>query len=362
MIRDWHASYLSDRVVMAAAQRHANTTGDDGYATAATLALTLSPAITSLQAIGARAILAPGADALHETEEAYLHGASSLGYYNNPGIGYDNHDMAPSMTRRALPGEKIRPDLICPACCRRRGQPEESGVQRQVYRCTESDCPAPLWEYVPPTDGDCYETDYGFDDPADEFYAPVGMILISSGGQVTPLATGAWIDEAFVNTHIPLPPASCPRCGPDDARTATPDVAHRCPRCSRAWAYSPGASGGPALDPSESGVSWQPVTDAQHRANAMARLASVMGIPEGLLAPAPVAEQVRAVGPRDITTEVHALLDLDPGLSMIAAIQRLVGSEPFRSDQLGDPPPLTFIPPGPASPPRPGGPLERSIR
>lgn len=335
MIRDWHATYLTDRVVMAAAARHANTTGDDGYAAAATLALSMAPAITSSAAIGARAILAPGADALDEIEEAQLAHASWRGYYDNPGIDADNHDMAPSMTRRARPEEKIRPDLICPSCCRRRGQPEESGVQRQVYRCTESDCPAPLWEYIPPVDDDTHET----------HFAPGGFaegVLIGPGGQVYSLVDRAWIDEAVScgrddcpycqgTVHSPpdqgpftdavLPPWPCPRCDPQGARAAPPDAAHRCPHCGRAWTYSPDSAGGPPLNPGDPAAVWAPVSDPQRRADAMAHIASVMGIPPEVLASAPAATEVAQ--PRDITAEVHALLNIDPGLSIIGAIQRL---------------------------------------
>lgn len=343
--RDWHATYLTDRVVMAAAQRHANTTGDDGYASAATLALTMAPGITSSAAIGARAVLAPGADALDEIEEDQLADASWQGYYSNPGIAPGNHDMAPSMTRRTRLGEKIRPDLICPACCERKGLPEESGVQRQVYRCTEADCRSPLWEYVPPVDDDDYATSFEpyLDDegqPFDPDSISIEATLIGPGGMVLHLTPSADCrPDQGPFTDMILPPWSCPACDPQGARAAPPDAAHRCPHCDRAWVYGPSSAVGPPLggpiDPQDPRAVWTPITDPQQRADFAARLASVMGIPGEMLVPDSVTEQaqhgaavdaaaqVRATTPPDVTAEVRALLNLDPGLSMLEAIRRL---------------------------------------
>jgi hypothetical protein len=144
--RDFHATYLTDPTAMAAAQRMAATTGEDGWAAAWTLAQTLPPAFSSHDAAGAREILAPSTR-LSVPEEAGLRRASSRGYYRNPNIALGNSDMAPSMVRQARPGETVRPDLRCPPCCGRAGEPEESGMPGQVYRCT--DC-GHSWEYQPP--------------------------------------------------------------------------------------------------------------------------------------------------------------------------------------------------------------------
>lgn len=144
--RDWHATYLTDPTAMAAAQRMAATTGEDGWAAAYTLAQTLPPAFSSHDAAGAREILAPSTR-LSAPEEAGLRLASSAGYYRGPNIGLGNSDMAPSMARQARPGETVRPDLRCPPCCDKAGEPEESGMPGQVYRCT--DC-GHSWKYQPP--------------------------------------------------------------------------------------------------------------------------------------------------------------------------------------------------------------------
>jgi hypothetical protein len=144
--RDFHATYLTDPTAMAAAQRMAATTGEDGWAAAWTLAQTLPPAFSSHDAAGAREILAPSTR-LSAPEEAGLRRASSVGYYRDPNIGLGNSDMAPSMVRQARPGETVRPDLRCPPCCDAAGEPEESGMPGQVYRCTAC---GHSWEYQPP--------------------------------------------------------------------------------------------------------------------------------------------------------------------------------------------------------------------
>lgn len=60
MTRDWHATYLDDRVTMAAAHRHVATTGEDGWAAAAQLAHHIEPGLGNWDAVGAAAVLAPG--------------------------------------------------------------------------------------------------------------------------------------------------------------------------------------------------------------------------------------------------------------------------------------------------------------
>lgn len=157
MGRDWHATYLTDARAMAAARERAMRTGDDGWATAYTLALTLPPASGSHDAVGARDILVPQTlpDAGELARLAHATPADPDanhlgGYYEEPNIAVGNLDLSPSMTRRAKPGEVIRPDLKCPACCAADGEPEQSGMQQQTYRCTACH---ELWNYVPGVDG-----------------------------------------------------------------------------------------------------------------------------------------------------------------------------------------------------------------
>jgi hypothetical protein len=159
--RDWHATYLTDPRAMDAARARAVRHGEDGWSAAYTVALTLPAAPGSHAATGARDVLVP--DTLPDAAElTRLADATPTdpdvtgtigGYYDEPNIDYDNRDMAPSMTRRARPDEVIRPDLRCPACCASAGDPEETGMPEQVYRCTECH---ELWEYVPGVDGGGY--------------------------------------------------------------------------------------------------------------------------------------------------------------------------------------------------------------
>jgi hypothetical protein len=154
MTRDWHATYLTDPRAMAAARDRVTATGEDGWAAAYTLALTLPPASGCYDAVGARDVLVPDtlpdADELARLERATPNEGGG-GYYGEPNISFDNPDMAHSMVRRALPHEKIRPDLRCPKCCQAAGDADEAGMPGQVYRCT--DCPE-SWEYRAPADQD----------------------------------------------------------------------------------------------------------------------------------------------------------------------------------------------------------------
>lgn len=59
MTHDWHATFLDDRVTMAAAQRHATATGEDGWAAAVALAGRVEPGLGNRDAIGAAAVIAP---------------------------------------------------------------------------------------------------------------------------------------------------------------------------------------------------------------------------------------------------------------------------------------------------------------
>lgn len=149
---DWHASYLTDPRTMAAARERAMRTGEDGWAAAYTLALTMPPAPGSLQAGWARDVLVP--DTLPDDDELVrLERATPAddeapsGYYGEPNIGLDNPDMPASMVRRARPNETIRPDLRCPKCCQAAGCDDETGMPFQVYRCTEC---GQSWEYLSP--------------------------------------------------------------------------------------------------------------------------------------------------------------------------------------------------------------------
>jgi hypothetical protein len=138
---------------MAAARDRVTTTGEDGWAAAYTLALTLPPASGCYDAVGARDVLVP--DTLpDEFELARLERATpeeddeSGGYYGEPNIDHGNLDMAHSMVRRARPSETVRPDLRCPKCCQAAGDEDEAGMPGQVYRCT--DC-GDSWEYHSPS-------------------------------------------------------------------------------------------------------------------------------------------------------------------------------------------------------------------
>jgi hypothetical protein len=151
-VTDWHASYLTDPRTMAAARERAMRTGEDGWAAAYTLALTMPPAPGSLQAGWARDVLVP--DTLPDDDELVrLERATPAddeapsGYYSEPNIGLDNPDMPASMVRRARPDETIRPDLRCPACCASAGEPEEVGMAYQAYRCPAC---SQSWEYTSP--------------------------------------------------------------------------------------------------------------------------------------------------------------------------------------------------------------------
>lgn len=154
-MHDWHATFLTDPRTMAAARERALRTGEDGWAAAYTLALTMPPAPGSLQAGWARDVLAPDtlpdAAELARLERATPEGDDApSGYYGEPNIDFDNPDMSVSMVRRARPDETVRPDLRCPACCASAGDPEEVGMVNQAYRCTEC---SQSWEYVPEVDG-----------------------------------------------------------------------------------------------------------------------------------------------------------------------------------------------------------------
>lgn len=163
MRRDFHAAYLTDPRAMDAARDRAVRHGEDGWAAAYTVALTLPAGPGAHAATGARDVLVPqtlpDADELARLEYATSGDDECGGYYDEPGIAYDNPDMAPSMTRRPRDGELIRPDLRCPKCCEVAGESEELGVPYQTYRCTGC---RELWNYVPPTDddeharGECY--------------------------------------------------------------------------------------------------------------------------------------------------------------------------------------------------------------
>lgn len=160
MARDWHATYLTDQRAMDAVRDRAVRHGDDGWAAAYTIALTLPAAPGSHAATGARDVLVP--DTLPDTSELArlanatpedpLAAGTHGGYYGEPNIAHDNHDMAPSMVCRVRPDEVVRPDLRCPPCCVSVGEPEEVGMPGQVYRCTEC---GQLWESVSTGGSDC---------------------------------------------------------------------------------------------------------------------------------------------------------------------------------------------------------------
>lgn len=130
--RDWHATYLTDPRVMAAAQARVAETGEDGWAAAYTLALSMPPAFGCYDAVGARDVLVP--DSLPDLVELEGLERSEHGYYGASAGNIDvgNADLMVSMLRRARPGEKVRPDLVCPHC---RGPEDDTGVVNQVYRC-----------------------------------------------------------------------------------------------------------------------------------------------------------------------------------------------------------------------------------
>jgi hypothetical protein len=202
--RDWHAAYLTDPGVMIAARQRATETGEDGWAAAATLAPTMPPtSFASYDSFGAREILAPGAVPT-EGEMKHLDDAARYGCYVDPNLNEHNHDLVGSMTRPADPGRKIRPDLDCPGCCEKAGQPEETGAQLQEYRCPQC---GELWKYIPPVD-------------SDERYSSDRY------------AIGNWYEQERAATPSAV---VCPTCFGGTYPDVQVDVTYECPACGHLW-------------------------------------------------------------------------------------------------------------------------------
>jgi transposase-like protein len=282
-VRDWHATYLTDPGTMTAARRRAAETGEDGWAAAATLAISMPPAsFASIDAFGAREILYPSS-VLNDTELDRLGEAAESGYYVDRNLTDCNHDLAASMSRPADPGRKVRPDLPCPRCCEKTGRPEETGVQLQEYRCPQCH---ELWKYVPPVDPDAeYSTDYEsghFVDRADAHALHHALHLAVQAGM--------------------LP---CPGCMDGGAHPdARVGQVYRCPGCGRRWGCAAQPQPGQRMRLLDS-------TDEREAAQAafLGQLSEVLDLPGHMLVPVTEPSPEYSISPGVLAQLVRAMPD-----------------------------------------------------